>query len=130
MQIGEVSERSGLSADTLRYYEKIGLIDPPYRKGGRRYYDADVLAWLSFLRALKATGMPLSNMMEYARQRRLGSATTASRREMLEQQRNRVREQISELNACLELLDRKISNYRQIESDLQQPAGAGMGEFA
>ena len=56
MKIGQLSELTGLSIDTLRYYEKIGLIDPPFRKGGQRLYDPDAVRWIDFLKALKATG--------------------------------------------------------------------------
>ncbi|WP_159589607.1 MerR family transcriptional regulator [Chelativorans xinjiangense] len=116
MRIGEVSMRSGLSVDTLRYYEKLGLIDPPWRADGyRRDYDETVLNWIQFLKALKATGMPLADIETYARLRREGVKTSAERRRMLECQRERVREKIAELTACLNTLDYKIDNYREIE---------------
>jgi DNA-binding transcriptional MerR regulator len=116
MKIGEVSRRSGLSIDTLRFYEKRGLIDPPWREGGRRDYDEAILTWVDFLKALKATGMPLADVETYARLRRNGEATSAHRRQMLEQQRERVAQKIAELADCLRLLDFKIANYRDIEA--------------
>ena len=116
MKIGDVSARTGLSIDTLRYYEKIGLIDPPYRAGGRREYDESVLGWISFLQTLKATGMQLSQMIDYARMRREGTSTAAPRRRILEQQREAVRSRIAELEDCLQLLDHKIENYEGIEA--------------
>lgn len=117
MRIGDVSARTGLSIDTLRYYEKIGLIDPPYRAGGRRVYDDSILGWIAFLQALKAIGMPLAQMVDYAQMRRDGEATAASRRRMLEQQRKIVRTRIAELESCLQLLDYKIENYERIEAE-------------
>jgi len=105
MKIGEVSRLSGFSIDTLRYYEKMGLIDPPWRESGRRAYDRDILGWLNFLKALKATGMPLADVETYARLRREGEITSAERREMLERQREIVRERIEELTDCMQLLD-------------------------
>lgn len=116
MKIGELSERTGLSIDTIRYYEKIGLITPPWRNaGGTRVYDPDILVWVDFLKALKATGMPLSDMQAYAGMRARGNATAAPRRLMLEKQREIVKARIAELTACLTLLDYKIANYHEIE---------------
>lgn len=117
MRIGEVSELSGLSIDTLRYYEKRSLIDPPWRADGyRREYDETVLTWIQFIKALKATGMPLADIETYARLRREGVATSAERRRMLERQREQVQAKIAELTDCLHTLDYKIVNYREIET--------------
>ena len=116
MKIGEVARRTGLSIDTLRYYEKLGLIDPPWRQGGQRTYDENIIAWLKFIRLLKATGMPLADVETYARLRREGERSSAQRREMLEHQRMVVLAKIDELKACVELLDYKIINYAEIEA--------------
>ncbi|WP_394691020.1 MerR family transcriptional regulator [Hoeflea sp.] len=86
MKIGKLSELTGLSIDTLLYYEKIGLIDRPFRQGGQRLYDPDAVRWVDFLKALKATGMSLEDMKRYALMRRKGNATAANRRIMLEAQ--------------------------------------------
>lgn len=116
MKIGRLSELTGLSIDTLRYYERIGLIDPPFRKGGQRLYDPDAVRWIDFLKALKATGMSLEDMKRYALMRRKGNATAANRRVMLENQHAVVLKRIEELNACAALLDYKIANYHEIEA--------------
>lgn len=116
MKIGELSERTGLSIDTIRYYEKVGLIAAPWRNaGGTRIYDPDVLNWIDFLKTLKATGMTLSDMQAYAGMRARGNSTAAPRRLMLERQRGIVKARIEELSACLTLLDYKIVNYHEIE---------------
>ncbi len=116
MKIGELAERTGLSIDTIRYYEKLGLIAAPWRNaGGTRVYDPDILVWIDFLKALKATGMPLSDMQAYAGMRARGNATAAPRRLMLEKQRAIVKARIEELTDCLKLLDYKIANYHEIE---------------
>lgn len=115
MKIGELSSKCGISIDTLRYYEKAGLIEPPWRNGGQREYPDDVLAWMTFLKALKATGMKLSDMARYAKLRGEGNGTSAERRQMLESQRTMLRSRIDELNGCLTMLDIKISNYAEIE---------------
>ena len=82
--IAEVAALSGLSAHTLRYYERIGLLDPVARvHGGQRRYDAKDLAWLAFLQRLRATGMPIRDMQRYAELRRQGDSTLAARRALL-----------------------------------------------
>jgi len=116
MKIGKLSELTGLSIDTLRYYERIGLIDPPFRQGGQRLYDPDAVRWIDFLKALKATGMSLEDMKRYALMRAKGNATAANRRVMLENQHAVVLKRIEELTACAALLDYKIANYHEIEA--------------
>jgi DNA-binding transcriptional MerR regulator len=115
MKIGELSSKCGISIDTLRYYEKAGIIEPPWRNAGQREYPDDALAWIKSLRALKATGMKLSDMARYAQLRSEGNGTSAERRQMLESQRQVVLSRIAELEDCLTMLDFKISNYSEIE---------------
>lgn len=124
--IAEAAERTGLSIDTLRYYERIGLADPPARDSGRRrVYSDDDLAWLGFLLCLRATGMPIKSMLEYAKLRRIGPATSGRRRQILVDQRSAVAARISELQECLDVLDYKITNYTTLEQAVQsQPATA------
>jgi DNA-binding transcriptional MerR regulator len=111
--IAQAAERSGLSIDTLRYYERIGLVDPPARdSGGRRSYSDEDLAWLGFLTKLRTTGMPIRMMREYAQLRaKQGMGTEARRRQMLVDHRKDVLDRIAELQGCLETLNHKISNY-------------------
>jgi DNA-binding transcriptional MerR regulator len=116
MKIGELSAKCGISIDTLRYYEKAGLIEPPWRNGGQRDYPDDALAWIKSLKALRATGMKLSDMARYAQLRLEGSLTSAERRLMLESQRKVVLSRIAELNECITMLDFKISNCAEIEA--------------
>ncbi|MFD1148164.1 MerR family transcriptional regulator [Saccharothrix hoggarensis] len=114
--IAQAAERSGLSIDTLRYYERIGLVDPPARdSGGRRSYSDDDLGWLVFLTRLRTTGMPIRMMREYAQLRHRGAATAGRRKQILFEHRASVRERIAELQSCLEVLEYKISHYEQIE---------------
>ena len=76
LTIQQVAERTGLSAHTLRYYERAGLLDPVGRaESGRRRYAAANLAWLDFLTRLRATGMPIRQMQEFAALRRRGTET-------------------------------------------------------
>ncbi|WP_285503053.1 MerR family transcriptional regulator [Actinokineospora sp. NBRC 105648] len=113
--IAEAAHRSGLSIDTLRYYERMELIDPPARdSGGRRVYSEDDLGWLHFLTRLRTTGMPIKLMREYARLRHQGIASAAPRKRILERHRDDVRARIEELRSCLDVLDYKIENYERI----------------
>lgn len=113
--IAEAARRSGLSIDTLRYYERIKLVDPPQRDAaGRRVYSDDDLAWLEFLTKLRTTGMPIRMMREYAELRRYGAAGAPRQRAILIEQRRSVRERIAELESCLKVLDYKIENYERI----------------
>lgn len=112
MKIGELAKRSGLSAHTIRYYERIGLL--PYAdrdRSSRRDYDASILAWIDFLGRLKTTGMPIREMLRYAALRERGVGTEAERRALLEQHRERVRARLADLEACLLVLDTKIAGY-------------------
>ena len=112
MKIGELAKRSGLSAHTIRYYERIGLL--PYADrdpSGQRDYDASILTWIDFLGRLKATGMPIREMLRYAALRERGAGTEVERRQMLEQHRERVRSRLAELSDCLLVLDTKIAGY-------------------
>lgn len=112
MKIGELAKRSGLSAHTLRYYERIGLLPFTRRDQSRqRDYDASILVWLEFLGRLKTTGMPIREMLRYAALRERGHETQAERRELLEQHRERIRAQATELANCLLVLDTKIASY-------------------
>lgn len=119
---------SGLSIDTLRYYERIELIDPPARdSGGRRAYSEEDLAWLGFLTKLRTTGMPIRLMREYAKLRHQGLASSSRRKQILVEHRTDVLARIADLHACLEVLNYKISHYEQCERDLAA-ATAGLEE--
>ena len=120
MKIGELAKRSGLSAHTIRYYERIGLL--PYAgrdRAGQRDYDLSILSWIEFLGRLKTTGMPIREMLRYAELRERGSGTGAERRALLEQHRERVRTHVDELNACLLILDTKIGGYAETEQRMK-----------
>lgn len=114
--IAQAAARSGLSIDTLRYYERIGLVEPPARdSGGRRTYSDEDLGWLEFLTRLRTTGMPIRMMREYAQLRHRGVGTSGKRRQILVEHRAGVRERIAELQSCLDTLDHKIANYADID---------------
>ena len=113
----EAAEKCGLSQHTLRWYERIGLLDRVSRTadGRRRFSDAD-LDWLLLLSRLRATGMPVRDMLRYAELVRSG-AGEAERVALLRGHRERVRQALLEQQECLKLLDAKIGNYcSRIES--------------
>jgi DNA-binding transcriptional MerR regulator len=120
MKIGQLAKRSGLSAHTIRYYERIGLLPYAHRDRSRqRDYDASILIWIEFIGRLKTTGMPVREMLRYAALREQGSGTEADRRELLERHRERVRVHVAELNASLLVLDTKIGGYADAEKRIK-----------
>lgn len=115
--IQEAARRSGLSAHTLRYYERIGLIHRVERSSsGHREYSPPDLAWLDFLIRLRTTGMPIADMCRYAELRRRGPETSAARRRMLEDHRDQVRTRVAQLAEDLGVLDEKIDFYKALEN--------------
>ncbi|MFH8972456.1 MerR family transcriptional regulator [Streptomyces sp. NPDC017890] len=110
--ISEVVTFTGLSAHTLRWYERIGLMSHIDRShtGQRRYSNRD-LDWLDFVGKLRLTGMPVADMVRYAELVREGDNTYLDRRELLESTRRDVLTRIAELQDTLAVLDRKISFY-------------------
>ncbi|MFF9085226.1 MerR family transcriptional regulator [Streptomyces sp. NPDC014991] len=110
--ISEVVARTGLTAHTLRWYERIGLMPHVDRShtGQRRYSNRD-LDWLDFVTKLRLTGMPVADMVRYAELVREGESTYAARRGLLEATRRDVLGRIAELRDTLAVLDRKISFY-------------------
>ncbi|MFB7876413.1 MerR family transcriptional regulator [Nocardia sp. NPDC056064] len=120
--IGEVAERSGLSRDTLRWYEKIGLMGYIGRDhtGNRRFSDRD-LEWLALITRLRLTGMPVADMIRYAELVRAGEQTFPQRLAMFQQTRSDVLDKIAELQQTVAVLDYKIALY-QGRSEVEQPA--------
>ncbi|MER6032637.1 MerR family transcriptional regulator [Streptomyces sp. NPDC001835] len=110
--ISEVVAFTGLTAHTLRWYERIGLMPHVDRShtGQRRYRNRD-LDWLEFVNKLRLTGMPVADMVRYAELVREGESTYAERQELLESTRRDVLARIAELHDTLAVLDRKISFY-------------------
>ncbi len=115
---GEVAEKTGFSLDTLRYYEKIGLLDDIARNsGGRRVFSADDIAWLGILRCLRDTGMPIARMLRYAELARGGDETYAERIEVLEEHDREVEEKIAFLRTQQEHIREKIRWYRSAQGE-------------
>lgn len=113
----------GLTAHTLRWYERIGLLDrvPRGPDGRRRFGDAE-LGWLTFLVRLRSTGMPVAQMQRYAELVRAGRHTEAERAELLLAHREQVRARIAEQHEHLAALDFKIDSYRRDARRLEETA--------
>jgi len=115
LTIQQVAEATGLSAHTLRYYERVGLIHPIDREeNSRRRYTPDDIGWIEFLIKLRATGMSIREMQRYAELQRRGDETLPQRVEMLKSLRDKVEAHMEELNEHLKLIHYKIEIYQQI----------------
>jgi DNA-binding transcriptional MerR regulator len=123
LSIQEVTQATGLSAHTLRYYERIGLIHPIEREQNtRRRYTQDDIGWIDFLLKLRAIGMSIRDMQRYAALQRQGDETLPERLEMLRSLRDQVEARIDELNEHLKLIHYKIDIYQKIvtENELEK----------
>ena len=115
MQITEVSERHKVSPDTLRYYERIGLIPRVNRnrRGVREYTEADE-RWIDFAACMRKAGLSIEVLIEYINLVQQGEETAAVRKSLLVEQRNLLAERFETLKKTLERLDTKIAEYENI----------------
>lgn len=112
MTIKEVSEKYGLSQDTLRYYEKIGVIPPVTRTaGGIRNYTEKDISWVENAVCMRNAGLPVEVIAEYCRLFSMGDSTIGARLELLTEQRKKLIEQKEQLEAEISRLDYKIGRY-------------------
>ncbi|MBI5667510.1 MAG: MerR family transcriptional regulator [Chloroflexi bacterium] len=112
LTIQEVAEATGLSVHTLRYYERIGLIHSIGRaQNTHRRYSMEDVGWIEFLMKLRATGMPIQQMLVYAELQRQGDETLPERLEMLRELRRNVEARIDELQQHLKVIRYKIELY-------------------
>ena len=122
--IQQVSERTGLSAYTLRYYEQVGLISPIGRDaGGRRRYTTEDVAWIALLILGRDTGMPLAQIQQFNALLRQGASTGPQRLALMEAHRAHVQAEMDALCANLKMIDQKIAMMRRAESDPSEYAG-------
>jgi DNA-binding transcriptional MerR regulator len=112
--IGELSERTGLSVHTLRWYESQGLFprDVPRTPGGRRVFTEEALGWLSLLTRLRDSGMPVAEMSRYAALVRAGAGNEAERIALMQAHAGSLDQQIEELMAAREVIGGKIRSHR------------------
>lgn len=115
MRIAEVSKQYDISADTLRYYERIGLLPRVHRNAsGMRDYDETDLARVKFIKCMRGANVSIEALIEYMQLFAEGDATLAARKAILEEQRDLVRERIAEMQAGLDRLDYKIAHYEDL----------------
>lgn len=116
LSIGQVAERTGLSAHALRFYEREGVfLSPPRRaSGGRRLYTDEDVEWLTLCMILRGAGMPLEEIRRYTDLVRAGDGNEPERLELLRRHERRVREQQEQLSRCLDLITFKIGVYEDI----------------
>lgn len=115
LTIQQVAEATGLSEHTLRYYERIGLVHTIHRAdNGHRRYTASDIGWIDFLMKLRAAGMSIQQMCEYAELQRQGDSTLGERVELLKDHRRKVEAQIAELTEHLKVISYKIEIYSEL----------------
>lgn len=109
-----MAERTGVSIDTLRYYEREGLIEPVTRaESGHRRYSAEDVLWVEVLRCLRETGMTIEELRQYCELGQQGERTEPERRALLEAHRAEVEAQIETRREALRLIDHKLTFYRK-----------------
>ena len=114
MTIAEVSRKYDISADTLRYYERIGLIPPvPRTRGGLRDYGDESCGWIQLMKCMRAAGVQIEALIEYVDLFQQGDATLDARKALLVEQRDQLVSRMAEMQASLDLLNQKIDRYEQ-----------------
>jgi DNA-binding transcriptional MerR regulator len=113
LTIAAAAERLGLTTDTLRYYEKDGLLLRPVGRSasGHRRYDAGDLRWIELVTRLRATGMAIRDVRRYADLVREGTGTEMARLELMREHRRKVLAQLAEVQEHLGAIDHKIGIY-------------------
>lgn len=115
MTIREVAAKTNMSTDTLRYYERIGLLPPvPRNAAGIRNYDEYFVNFINFIKKLKASGMSLEHIIDYIRLAEMGDATIQERKKLLAEARETLLEKINSLQLVAELADYQLRNYENL----------------
>ncbi len=114
MTIKEVSEQFGISADTLRFYERVGAIPPVTRsKSGKRDYQADDIGWVQLAICMRSAGCSIDVLTKYIELAQKGDSTNAARLDLLTEQREKLVEQRKQLDETIDVLNYKISVYEE-----------------
>ena len=114
MKIAEVSEKYGLSVDTLRYYERVGLIPTVNRNdSGIRDYNELDLRRVDFIKCMRGAGLPVEVLIEYVALVQHGDKTIEARKEILKEQREQLVSRMKEMQKTLDILDHKIEVYEK-----------------
>jgi DNA-binding transcriptional MerR regulator len=117
MTIAQVSKKYGITADTLRYYERVGLIPRVNRnKSGIRYYTNYDCNWVEFIKCMRSAGLPIEVLREYVELYKQGDSTVEARMQLLIDQRRQLAARMEEMRATLARLDYKIEMYGRKEA--------------
>ncbi len=135
MTIAEVSKKYDISPDTLRYYERIGLIPPvPRSKSGIRDYGEESCNWIELMKCMRSAGVQIEALIEYVALFQQGDATIGARKALLIEQRNQLLRRMQAMQESLDRLNYKIQNYERsivpAEQRLQRSTGAERAETA
>ncbi len=121
MTIAEVSKKYNLTQDTIRYYEKEGLIPRvPRTESGIRNFDENSCNWIEFIKCMRDAGLEIEVLKEYVRLFWQGKNTVTERKQLLEKQRNKLLEKQKNINETLERLNYKINLYDEIEKGIRK----------
>lgn len=114
MTIKEVSQKYNISSDTLRYYERVGMIPPVTRTaGGIRDYSESDLDWVELALCMRGAGLPVEAMIEYVKLCQQGDSTIEARMLLLKEQMETLLEQKAQIESTIKRLDFKISRYEE-----------------
>lgn len=114
MTISEVSEKYGLPADTLRYYEKVGLIPPVTRKdSGVRDYSEEDCGWVEFIKCMRGAGLSIETLIRYVALYRKGNRTLKQRKQLLIDERDKLQARIKQMQQVLKRLNYKVEVYEE-----------------
>lgn len=114
MTISEVSKMFDLSQDTIRYYERIGLLPSVNRKkNGIRDFTEEDCKWVEFIKCMRRSGLPIEALIEYVRLFGQGDETVEARKELLIEQRDQLRLKLEEMQKTVDRLSGKIERYEQ-----------------
>ena len=116
MTISEVSKKYNIRADTIRYYEKEGLIPTvPRNKNGIRDFDENSCGWIEFIKCMRSAGLEIETLKRYVSLFRQGTKTVKERKILLEEQREKLLKKQEDIKATLDRLNYKIEKYEEIE---------------
>lgn len=117
MLIAEICKKYDLTADTIRYYERIGLIPTiPRTENGIRDFDEESCRWIEFIKCMRNSGMEIEKLLEYVTLFKQGKSTVQARKELLEEQRKKLLEKQNDINATIDRLNYKLKLYDEIIS--------------
>ena len=121
MTIAEVSRKFDLSADTLRYYERIGLIPPvPRTKSGIRDYNEESCGWVELMKCMRAAGVQIEALIEYVALFQQGAETSEARKAILIEQREQLIARMADMQKSLDRLNQKIDRYEHCAAREQE----------